>query len=94
MSVGMTTKSGTASLDLTSANPRYLYLGSITLTAGADAAVVNVRAASASGTIMHQIKAALGTSTEHLFEDPKYIGNGVYVELVSGTTPQISVQVG
>jgi hypothetical protein len=67
-------------------------MASFTLTAGADAAVVNLREGSVSGTIKFVVKAAI-QGTTHL-DFPIFVSSATgnwYVELASGTTPQMTI---
>lgn len=95
----MTPKSSQASIDLSTDN--YEYLQSIVVTGGADAAVVNVRQGNASGAIKLQVRAAAGATAPVMYpvDAPLRVGTGsgatpgMYIELVSGTTPWITAQV-
>lgn len=68
-------------------------LNAVTVTGGADAATVNIREGSVSGTIKYVVKAAINT-TVHLYfgEDGVESASGAwFVDLSAGTTPQMSV---
>lgn len=85
----MTPKYGTASIDLTADS--YRYLGSLVLTGGADAAVVNVRQNAVDGPIVLQVKAAAAQTVPVIYNNdlPLAIEAPIFIQLASGTTPQI-----
>lgn len=64
-----------------------------TLSSGADAAVVNLREGSSGGTIKYIIKCATIQHTTHVnFDEQVTSATGAwYVDLVSGTTPQMTI---
>jgi hypothetical protein len=62
------------------------------LTGGADAAVVNIREGSVGGTIKYVVKAAALLTVPLRFDEPVVSASGPwFVDLVSGTTPQMTV---
>jgi hypothetical protein len=67
-------------------------LDSFTLTAGADAAVVNLREGSVTGAIKFVVKAAIQATTHLSFPHGARTSDGSvwFVDLVSGTTPQMT----
>jgi len=84
----MTVETGTASFYSTIS-----HMSNFTLTAGGDAAVVLVRAPNQSTNNYFRVKAATGTTTTLPFYKPATCKQGSwYVELVSGTTPQMSIE--
>lgn len=64
-----------------------------TLSTGADAAVVNLREGSVGGTIKYIIKNATAQTTVHCpFDEGVTSASGPwFVDLVSGTTPQMTI---
>ena len=70
---------------------------SFTLTGGADAAVVNLREATVGGTIKFVVKAAIATTTHLDFPDSVLCSTSSgaeqvwFVDLSSGTTPQMTI---
>lgn len=69
-------------------------MSSFTLTAGADAAEVNLRENVVGGEIKYKVKAALGTTVHLDFAIPVRcdIGTDVwFVDLAAGTTPQMTI---
>ena len=69
-------------------------MSSFTLTGGADAAVVNLRENTVAGEIKFVVKAALNTTVHLVFDEPVRgdADHDVwFVDLVSGTTPQMSI---
>jgi hypothetical protein len=81
----------TGTADITST---FRQMDAFTLTAGADAAVVNLREGTVSGDIKYVVKAAIAT-TVHLFFGEGGVrtddGTVWFVDLSSGTTPQMSI---
>jgi hypothetical protein len=69
-------------------------MSSFTLTAGTNAAVVNLRENTVAGAIKYVVKAAIDTTTRLNFSTPVRCDNAAqiwYVDLVSGTTPQMTI---
>jgi len=72
-------------------------MSAFTLTGGADAAVVNLREATVGGTIKYIVKAAINTTVHVPFPDPVATSTSSgnpqvwFVDLVSGTTPQMTI---
>lgn len=68
-----------------------------TLTAGADAAVVNLREATVGGTIRYVVKAAIATTVHLPFTPPALCNTASglkqvwFIDLSSGTTPQMTI---
>lgn len=83
-------KSATGTADF---NSGFTTLKAVTVTGGADAATVNIREGSVSGTIKFVVKAAINTTTHLYFgEDGVESASGAwFVDLSAGTTPQMSV---
>lgn len=87
MALSVRAATGTADFDSLIQN-----MSSFTLSAGADAAVVNLREGAVGGTIKFVIKAALGTTVHVEFPEPVTSDSGSwYVDLSSGTTPQMTI---
>jgi hypothetical protein len=67
-------------------------MSAFVLTGGGDAAVVNIREGSVSGTIKFIVKAATLVTVPLSFPEPVASASGVwFVDLVSGTTPQMTI---
>jgi hypothetical protein len=69
-------------------------MSSFTLTAGANAAVVNLRENTVGGAIKFVVKAAIDTTVHLNFSKPVRCDNAAqvwYVDLSSGTTPQMTI---
>ena len=66
---------------------------SFTLSAGVDAAVVNLREGSVAGTIKFIVKCAVIQDSRHInFGEAVTSASGAwFVDLVSGTTPQMTI---
>jgi len=88
----MAKKAETGTADITSTITK---MTSFTLTGGADAATVNLRATSVAGTIFYVVKAAINTTVHLNFgEDGVQAsagGTNWYVDLSAGTTPQMTI---
>ena len=86
-------ETGTADFQSTITN-----MSGFTFTGGVDAAVVNLREGGVGGTIKYIVKSAINTTTHLDFSGaPVRCNNSAgapqlwYVDLVSGTTPQMSI---
>lgn len=87
MALTVRSATGTADFDSLITN-----MNTFTLTAGADAAVVNLREGTVGGTIKFVVKAAIAGTTHVVFPDPVTSASGSwYVDLSSGTTPQMTI---
>ena len=67
---------------------------SFTLTAGADAAEVNLREAVVGGEIKYKVKAPIATTVHLDFSSPVRCDLGTdvwFVDLAAGTTPQMTI---
>lgn len=69
--------------------PRTLF--TVVLTAGADAATVDLKTGGATGTVLLTVKAAAAGTTFVDFDDGVVFGSGIYVDFTAGTSPVASV---
>ncbi len=59
--------------------------------AATDASVVHIRDGDGSGAIVLTLRAAAGATVSVMPACPIAMGNGIYVDVVSGTAPDVSV---
>ena len=83
----------TAKRDTANFDSGYKVMTAFTLTAGTDAATVNLRQGSATGPIKYVVKAAAGATVHLDFSDGVRTTDGStwYVNLSAGTTPEMAI---